>query len=173
MKGRQKKKQKKKTGTLWVKAGLKGLMKVERRGRGKGEEGGRGRNGSGRGEKTHLTPVASELPSQMAKQETGLSSEEADLLRAEILGSSCVQSSQCANTILFHVVGTWRSHTFQIKHKDKQSLNSSDPVPNQIFTIQTAQGPTESMNLSQAIFKGDLNYMRYLARLLHFDTNWG
>lgn len=171
MKGRQKKKQRKKTGTLWVKAGLKGLMKVERRGRGKEEEGGRGRNGRGRGEKTHLTPGASELPSQMAKQETGLSSEEVNLLRAEILGSSCVQSSQCANTILFHVVGTWRSHTFQIK--DKQSLNSSDPVPNQICTIQTAQGPTESMNLSQAIFKGDLNYTRYSARLLHFDTNWG
>lgn len=49
---------------------------------------------------------------------------------AELLGSSCVQSSQCANIILFQVVRTWKSYTFQIKHKYKQpSLNSSDLVP--------------------------------------------
>lgn len=68
-------------GSVGGKAGLRGLIKVKRREKEKKEAKRKGKEGRGRGEKTHLTPVASDVPSKMAKQETRLSSEEANKVR--------------------------------------------------------------------------------------------
>lgn len=139
MKDENAKKQKKKTkemkvGSFGGKAGLRGLMKAEGR---KRKKGGRGRVGHrglwvwGMGKTTHWSPEAWDRPCWKAQKETGLSSEEANLMSMlNSLALPVFNYSQCANIILFQVVRTWKSYTFQIKHKYKQlSLKSSDSIP--------------------------------------------
>lgn len=89
----------------------------------------KGKEGMGRGEKLSYTRNCCEpaMWTGQTKDGTGFWGGTPDE-SAELLGSSCVRFSQCATIILLQVMGTWRSQTFQIKHKHP-FLNSSDPFP--------------------------------------------
>lgn len=119
-------------------------MKAERRGRGKGKSG-RGRregNGKRRGEKTHLTPVASDLPLQMAKQETGLSSGEANLMR--VLNSLALPVFSLPNVPTLFCSKWWElgDHT-----RSKLNMKTNNPTEISQILFQSSLHNPESSRL--------------------------
>lgn len=92
----------------------------------------------------------------MAKQETGLSSEKANLMR--VLNSSALSVFTRPNVPTLFCSKWWEleiSHTLQIKHKDKQlSLNNSNPVSIKSLQSRELKVPLSQWTYSKHYLKG-------------------